>query len=150
MINGDRVQALNVKEVQMPPKKRVKNRRGAIGLRGIPGPPGPAGAVGATGPRGEIGSRGAEGPRGSKGLTGEAGAIGPMGGAATLKDVAKQVQYIDRSIENIYNEMGVHISRMSELQKDLDSLREIVRRLANTTGLRAKSGLPKTLSRSTE
>jgi hypothetical protein len=45
--------------------------------------------------------------------------------------MAKQVHYIDRSIENIYNEMGVHISRMTQLQRDLDGLRDTVRQLAS-------------------
>jgi hypothetical protein len=40
------------------------------------------------------------------------------------------MHYIDRSIENIYNEMGAHITRMTELKSELDSLREIVRRMA--------------------
>jgi peptidoglycan hydrolase CwlO-like protein len=60
-----------------------------------------------------------------------AGAIGPAGRAGTFKDMAKQVQYIDRSIENIYNEMGTHIARMTQLQTELDSLRDTVRQLAS-------------------
>ncbi|HSY12004.1 MAG TPA: hypothetical protein VK976_07430 [Verrucomicrobiae bacterium] len=43
--------------------------------------------------------------------------------------MAKQVAYIDRSIENIYNEMGTHIQRMKDLQRELDALRETVRKL---------------------
>jgi hypothetical protein len=43
--------------------------------------------------------------------------------------MAKQVQYIDRSIDNIYNEMGAHITRMTHLQRELDSLRDSVKRL---------------------
>ncbi len=44
--------------------------------------------------------------------------------------MARQIAYVDRSIENIYNEMGTNIQRMTELQRDLDSLRETVRQLA--------------------
>lgn len=50
-----------------------------------------------------------------------------------MKDMAKQVQYIDRSIENIYNEMGVHIQRMAQLQGELNVLRDTVRQLAART-----------------
>jgi hypothetical protein len=47
-----------------------------------------------------------------------------------LKDMAKQLHYVDRSIDNIYREMGTHITRMTELQRELDSLRNKVRQLA--------------------
>jgi hypothetical protein len=110
----------------MPATKRARTSRGATGQRGIPGPPGPAGETGAKGPRGQTGLKGAEGRRG---MTGSDGAIGPSGRVGSLVDVAKQMQYIDRSIENIYNEMGSHISRMTDLQKELDGLRETVRTL---------------------
>ena len=118
----------------MPAVKKAKAQRGAKGERGIPGPPGPSGDVGArgaTGSRGEAGSRGIEGRRGVTGLTGHDGAIGPSGPRASLGDLSKQVQYIDRSIENIYNEMGTHISRMTQLQKELDVIRETVRKLVS-------------------
>src|SRR5512132_2382011 len=48
------------------------------------------------------------GPRGHIGSTGAEGAVGPAGRVSNMKDMAKQVQYIDRSIENIYNEMGLY------------------------------------------
>jgi hypothetical protein len=41
--------------------------------------------------------------------------------------------YLDRSIENIYTEMGTHIRRLKELQGELEALREIVRRLGTNT-----------------
>jgi len=44
--------------------------------------------------------------------------------------MAKQLHYVDRSIDNIYQEMGSHITRMTELQRELDSLRNKVRQLA--------------------
>jgi hypothetical protein len=124
------------KEIIMPAAKKAKARRGAKGERGIPGPPGRSGDVG---PRGATGSQGVEGRRGTIGLTGHDGAMGPSGLNASLGDVAKQVRYIDRSIENIYNEMGTHITRMTQLQKELDLLRETVRKLVakSSTGLRS-------------
>jgi polyhydroxyalkanoate synthesis regulator phasin len=63
-------------------------------------------------------------------LRGMQGVVGPAGRTRNLADVAKQVAYIDRSIENIYNEMGTHIQRMKDLQQELDALRETVRQLA--------------------
>ena len=97
------------------------------GMRGIPGPPGPAGPVGS---RGVPGRQGIEGPRGHTGLSGAIGAVGPAGKIGSLKELAKQISYVDRSIENIYNEMGTHIDRMTQLQRELDTLRETVRNLA--------------------
>ncbi len=55
--------------------------------------------------------------------------VGPAGKIRNLKSVAKQIAYLDRSIENIYTEMGTHIQRLKELQKELDALREVVRQL---------------------
>ncbi len=55
--------------------------------------------------------------------------VGPAGKIGNLKSVAKQIAYLDRSIENIYTEMGTHIQRLKELQKELDALREVVRQL---------------------
>ncbi len=71
------------------------------------------------------------GPRGPTGRTGRQGAVGPAGRIGNLKDVAKQIAYLDRSIENIYTEMGSHIQRLKELQGELDALREVVRQLGS-------------------
>jgi hypothetical protein len=97
---------------------------------GFPAPPGPPGEPGAKGLKGETGFRGIQGRVGKTGLKGEEGAIGPAGRVGTLKGMARQVHYIDRSIENIYTEMGTHIARMTHLQRELDTLREAVRKLA--------------------
>jgi hypothetical protein len=109
--------------------KTARLKKTLRGERGLPGPPGPPGETGHEGPKGESGSRGIEGPRGRTGLKGTAGVVGPAGRTRNLADVAKQVAYIDRSIENIYNEMGTHIQRMKDLQRELDALRETVRKL---------------------
>ncbi len=107
----------------------LRGDRGRQGERGLQGPPGP------PGPKGETGAQGIAGPRGPIGLTGRAGPVGPPGRVRNLKDVAKQIAYLDRSIENIYSEMGSHIERLKELQKELDSLRKVVGQLrARATG----------------
>ena len=41
-----------------------------------------------------------------------------------------QLQQVDRSVDHIYQELGAHISRMTQLQRELDSLRATVRQLA--------------------
>jgi hypothetical protein len=120
----------------IPPKKSPKTYRGQ---RGIPGPPGPAGKAGAEGLKGDTGRRGLEGPRGLQGSAGAMGAVGPAGKMGSLKDIAKQLSYVDRSIDNIYNEMGSHIDRMTQLQRELDNLRETVRNLASAKPLKAMS-----------
>ena len=102
------------------------------GLQGIAGPPGPPGIAGPAGPKGKAGSRGVGGRRGYTGSTGEQGATGPAGRVTNLRDMAKQAQYLDRSIENIYTELGKHISRMTKLQRELDALRDIVKGLVPT------------------
>jgi hypothetical protein len=105
----------------------AQRKKALRGERGLPGPPGKSGH---EGPKGESGSRGIQGARGRTGLRGLQGVVGPAAGIRNLTDVAKQVAYIDRSIENIYNEMGTHIQRMKDLQRELDALRETVRQLA--------------------
>ncbi len=106
--------------------KRLTGQRGLRGERGRQGPPGPPGP---PGPKGKTGVQGIAGPRGPVGLTGGRGAVGPAGKIGNLKDVASQIAYLDRSIENIYTEMGSHIQRLKELRAELDALRAVVRQL---------------------
>jgi len=102
----------------------TKGEKGQTGQRGIAGPPGPVGKTG------EDGSAGPQGRRGKRGSQGREGAIGPAGRVRNFADMAKQLHYVDRSIDNIYQEMGSHIRRMTELQRELDFLRNKVRQLA--------------------
>ncbi len=104
-------------------ERRRQGARGRQGERGRQGPPGPPGP---QGPRGETGAQGIAGPRGPIGLTGAKGAVGPAGHVRNLKDVAKQIAYLDRSIDNIYTEMENHIQRLRQLQKELEVLRDVV------------------------
>ena len=101
--------------------KGAKGEKGQTGQRGIAGPPGPVG---------KTGEDGSAGPQGRRGKRGSQGAIGPAGRVRNFADMAKQLHYVDRSIDNIYQEMGSHIRRMTELQRELDSLRNKVRQLA--------------------
>src|SRR3954462_11653101 len=105
----------------------AKGQKGRRGERGIPGPPGAPGMAGVEG------SQGREGPRGETGSQGPEGAAGPVGKIPDVGQMAEQLEYIDRSVENIYREMGNHITRMTQLQRELDALRDHVRRLAAAT-----------------
>ena len=79
------------------------------------------------------GSQGRERPRGETGSQGPEGAAGPAGKLPDAAGVAEQLEYIDRTVENIYREMGNHITRMTQLQRELDALRDHVRRMAEAT-----------------
>jgi hypothetical protein len=68
--------------------------------------------------------------RGETGYQGPPGTIGPAGAIQDVAQIAEQLDYIDRSIESIYKEMENHITRMTQLQRELDGLRDHVRRLA--------------------
>jgi hypothetical protein len=110
--------------------KNIRGKKGQRGERGIPGPPGPAGPQGETG---EKGFHGLQGPRGKVGARGLVGALGPAGGVKNLQEMVVQLQHVDSSIDHIYQELGAHISRMTQLQRELDSLRATVRQLVAQT-----------------
>jgi hypothetical protein len=110
--------------------KRVRGKKGQKGERGIPGPPGPAGPPGEAGKKG---FQGTQGPRGRTGAHGVVGALGPGGRVTSFREMAKQIHHVDRSIDHIYQELGAHISRMTQLQSELDTLRATVRKLATRT-----------------
>jgi hypothetical protein len=107
----------------MRTSRGAKGEKGETGQRGIPGPPGPSGKAGVEG------AKGPEGRRGRVGVRGPEGAVGPAGRVRNLGDVAGQLHEVDRSIENIYKEMGTHIAQMTRLQQELDALRDRVRQL---------------------
>ena len=105
----------------------MKSTKGERGIQGLPGPAGPAGPAG---------------PRGIQGLTGKSGKTGipgAIGKVRNLREVGIQLKIVDKSIEHIYKEMDNHITQLSHLHHQLDSLREIVRNLANKTQAFGKS-----------
>jgi len=107
--------------------KTNRGEKGQRGERGIPGPPGPSGSQGETGKKGLHGLRGSRGRAGARGL---AGALGPAGRVSNFRGMIEQLQHVDRSIDQIYQELRAHINRMTQLQRELDSLRATVRELA--------------------
>lgn len=119
------------------------------GVRGIAGPPGPAGPRGETGATGAAGPRGAKGERGDKGKRGAKGERGARGerGAKGLRGatgasgqslpmsagVLPQLNDIERTIEDIYNELDIQMKRMAQIQQQVDDLRTTVRALTGTS-----------------
>jgi hypothetical protein len=93
------------------------------GPQGILGPPAPAGP------------RGAAGKTGTRGTTGKAGAIGAVGktGATPVEPAGRRkvIREVDRHVDNIYRELGVHLKRMGQIQRQIDDLRAKLR----TTGI---------------
>ncbi len=124
--NGSALTTTSVSGSQLKASVPASNSAsmGEISERGIPGPPGVQGMAGVEGPQGR------QGDRGATGYQGPTGAIGPAGGIRDVAQIAAQLDYVDRSIENIYKEMGSHIARMTQLQRELDALRDHVHRLA--------------------
>src|SRR5690242_596497 len=92
---------------------------------GIPGPPGPAGPRGKTGATGAAGARGAKGERGLKGAASKA-VLAP--GA-----VLTQLNEIERAIEDIYHELDIQMTRMSQIQQQVDQLRAKVKALTGNS-----------------
>ncbi len=99
----------------------MSTRQGERGKQGIPGPPGPAGPAGDAGKTGARGTRGAMGSRGATGAPGSDG-IAPAGRR-------KLARAIDAHIEDIYTELNIQMTRMAQIQMQVDELRTKVRKL---------------------
>ncbi len=81
------------------------------GPQGIPGPPGP---------------RGPAGPRGATGKIGERGATGK----AAPSDRGKLIVEVNGHFDEIRKELEVQLTRTSQIQQQVDELREKVRKLS--------------------
>ena len=108
----------------------AKNQRG---VQGIPGPPGPAGSkgdTGKTGLRGAIGKTGLRGARGligktgGKGASGRVGAPGPQGREPVWR--RQLLHEVQQQIDRVDHELAVQLTRMAQLQQELDQLRDKV------------------------
>jgi len=110
----------------------AKNHRiGAHGPQGIPGPPGPAGPPGpkgATGARGKVGQRGRIGMRGLRGGKGTAGAKGATGKEPPQRK--KLIKVVQVQIDRIDRELQIQMTRMAQIQADVDQLRANLKKLA--------------------
>ena len=83
------------------------------GRRGVPGPPGPAGPRGARGERGEKGERG---PRSHP-------------ASAAPASVLTQLSEMEHTIEDIYKELDIQMTRMAQMQVQVDELRAKIKAL---------------------
>lgn len=97
---------------------KSKRARGARGERGIPGPAGPAGDTGKTGATGATGAKGKVGDKGERGLTG-----------ATSHDGGRNeaLLSVSQHIDKIYTELEIQVTRLTELQRELNELRSKIR-----------------------
>jgi hypothetical protein len=100
------------------PTMKSKHSRGARGQRGIPGPPGPAGDTGKTGATGATGAKGMVGDKGARGLTG-----GTRDDGSRQKALLSVTEHIDK----IYTELEMQVTRLTELQHELNELRSKIR-----------------------
>lgn len=95
-----------------------RKTRGNVGPRGVPGPPGPRGPSGTTGAAGKIGPRGPVGKHGARGATGNE----PPDRSALLAQV-------HASIEEIHRDLSIQLTRMAQIQQQVDQLRANLKQL---------------------
>jgi hypothetical protein len=109
--------------------KRTSNQRVLYGIPGPPGPRGPAGPKGAIGARGKVGQRGLIGATGLRGGKGVAGAKGATGKQPQYKKLALVIQ-VQVHIDRIDRELRIQITRMGQIQAEVDQLRANFKKLA--------------------
>lgn len=90
---------------------------------------GPTGKTGATGQTSARGQRGERGRRGARGLAGPMGPAGPVGPAPDRAAVLAMVE--DQFLE-IRKELGLQLSRMGQIQAQLDQIHGLVKKLVET------------------
>jgi collagen triple helix repeat protein len=115
----------------------AKSANSDRGRQGIPGPPGPAGPIGSPGAQGRAGQRGATGKtgmRGAKGSVGPKGGKGQHGAKGEMgEEPPRRVKLLDIvqvQISRIDEELRIQMTRMGQIQAEVDQLRANLRRLA--------------------
>jgi hypothetical protein len=73
--------------------------------------------------------------RGERGLTGATGARGKIGARGLIGKAAppvrkKLIEEVNDNIEDIYRELNVQMTRMAQIQQQVDELRDKIRKLA--------------------
>ena len=107
--------------------KGDKGDQGLMGMLGPVGPKGEQGVQGEVGPQGEQGEQGLQGekgekgekgdtgpqglqgeqgPQGEQGVQGEVGPQGPQGEKGDDADVTKELEAVDKRIQNLYSRLG--------------------------------------------
>jgi hypothetical protein len=95
------------------------------------GPRGAVGAQGRVGARGPIGETGPRGVKGTAGVKGTKGKIGPKG--ATGKEPPqrrKLLEVVQVQIDRIDHQLSIQLTRMAQLQREVDELRANFKRLS--------------------
>jgi hypothetical protein len=108
----------------------AKQKQGQRRKQERPGPPGPAGKTGAVGATGDIGQSGQRGRQGAAGIQGPAGESGAPGGVLPSAR-RNMLSGLHEQIENIYHELDVQMTRMAQLQVQLDDVRKKLHRFAD-------------------
>ena len=86
--------------------------------------------------------RGDAGPRGRTGLTGERGRTGPAAVTVTVGNRQGTIVALQEQIETIYTELEIQMTRMSQIQAQLDLVRATLRQIAPSgTPRRAAAGV---------
>ena len=93
----------------------MEKRTKTTASRGPQGPVGPRGETGVEGPRGERGSR---------------GPAGPVGPRVSRADV---LAMLDDQFEDIHKELSVQLTRMGQIQVQLDRIQTIAKKLLDQT-----------------
>ena len=114
-----------------------QSARSDLGFQGIPGPPGPAGPTGATGTQGKVGQRGRMGKTGRRGAKGTVGAKGAKGKHGTKGETGQEpprrrklLDVVQGQINRIDQELRIQMTRMAQIQAEVDLLRANLKRLA--------------------
>jgi hypothetical protein len=99
--------------------------QGARGPQGIPGPAGPAGPPGARGIHGFVGAKGKQGRQGVRGARGDTG----KESKPSSRQQTKAMTEIHRQIDHIYQQLRIQLTRMSQIQMEVDELRSKIKDL---------------------
>jgi Collagen triple helix repeat (20 copies) len=93
------------------------------------GATGARGKSGHAGPIGKTGVRGAKGTAGAKGATGKHGATGATGQEPPRR--RKLLDVVQVQISRIDHELRIQMTRMAQIQAEVDQLRANLKRLAD-------------------
>lgn len=106
----------------MPKTQGQRGKKGATGTKGAVGKTGPSGM------KGRAGAQGLKGATGTKGATGSPGARGREGRSA-VRTPQLVLSGLYNQIEGIYQELGIQMKRMGQLQAELNDVRTKVQLL---------------------
>ena len=112
-------------------KTQTKGARptGPKGSTGIQGATGLKRKAGARGERGSTGPKGKAGAKGKPGATGKAAAVVGRESNVTARQRRKSAGQVQQHFDNIYRELRIQSTRMSQIQMEVDELRAKIQHL---------------------